>query len=76
MTHNWIPSAFVIVTMLLIAFNLIYRLGGEGVEVSGADVSFDREFDYQLHRVNVNHAFYIDNPNSAAIVRVRECVSV
>jgi hypothetical protein len=58
---DWYYSVAGLVLALWLGFNLYYRFGAEGVEVSGASVSFDRQYDRQLLRVNDQLAFIISS---------------
>jgi hypothetical protein len=65
----WVQGVFPLVFVLFVLFNLYYRLGSSGVEVSGTSASFEREFDYQLYAVNDTYAFSVDGPNWTPLVR-------
>jgi hypothetical protein len=52
--------------ILFVGYNLIYRLGGEGVGVRGNSVSFGRQHDYQLFHINAGNAVLVSNSDSDA----------
>lgn len=67
----WYPAAWILVILLWIVFSLVYALGGDGVEVSGADVSFDRKFDYILFKIDDTTAFEVSG-DRVSVMHYRE----
>ena len=58
---------------LFVTFNFAYRVGGDGVEVQGRNISFQRGHDVQLYRVDDRNAVMVGrsdlNADELAIVR-------
>lgn len=61
--------------VLFIGFNLIYRLGSDGVSVRGTAVSFSRLHDKQLYRVDANNAVLLQSADTTSteqmVVRIK-----
>lgn len=59
-----------LVLALWLAFNVIYRLGGEGIQFSGATTSFERQFDRAMFRLTDDLALTVgSSPGDSAVVR-------
>ena len=65
---GWYSPLLIFVVILWIVFSLIHWLGGSGVNVSGADVSFNREHDVQLFRITDRIAFELDNDGDVSVM--------
>ncbi|NUP10398.1 MAG: hypothetical protein HOW73_30475 [Polyangiaceae bacterium] len=69
---DWWLAVMTLLGGLFVVFNLIYRFGFGGVSVSGADVSFNREFDGQLWKIDDHLAYRTGkHPDDVAVVRYK-----
>lgn len=66
---GWVKAVGVLTAALFVIINVIYRLGYEGVEVSGAPVSFERQYDNALFRIDDELAFVVSGGQMASVVR-------
>ncbi len=55
---------------LFVLLNLYYRLGADGVSVSGADVSFERQRDVALFDAKNGYALLLTAPGVISLVKV------
>ncbi len=67
----WYPPLTLFVVVLWIIFSLVHAFGGSGVNVSGADVSFDRQHDVQLFRIDDQIAFQVDNDGDVSVSKYK-----
>lgn len=66
---GWVKAVSVLAFGLFVVFNMIYRFGYGGVEVSGANVSFNRQYDNALFRIDDQLAFVVSGGGMASVVR-------
>jgi hypothetical protein len=64
---GWYIAVGGLLVGLFVLFNVAYRLGAGGIEVSGASSSFDREFDHQLFKIDDRRAFLIFDDNISVV---------
>jgi hypothetical protein len=69
---SWYVAVAALLAVLWVSLNAFYRLGAEGVAFQSAGdsaVSFDREFDFALFRIDDQAALSFDSSGYAAVVK-------
>jgi hypothetical protein len=71
---SWLKAVFSLVLGLWIVLNIIYLAGAEGVRSvkTGARISFDRKFDFQLFGIDEKHAFAVHDNKYISIVKYKK----
>ncbi|UQA58834.1 hypothetical protein [Polyangium aurulentum] len=55
----WYSAVGILLLGLFVVFNLAYRLGAGGIQIGGANTSFNREHDSELYKIDDTRAFLV-----------------